>query len=109
MQKIDNSTSQDKDKQPVVVNLLVGKLQMPLRVPADQEENFRNAAHMVNERLARYETRFPGLKSENYLTTVLLDMAVRSLQMAQREDTKPFTDSMQQLTAEIEAALTSEQ
>lgn len=101
----ETPTSPDKGSQPVVVNLLIGKVQMPLRVPADQEATFRNAAKMVNSRLSRYETRFPGLKSENYLTTVLLDMAVRTLQMAEREDTKPYTDALHQLTAEIEEVL----
>lgn len=105
MDNQEHSITQNKDKQTVVVNLLIGKLQMPLRVPAEQEETFRNAAKMVNKRLERYETRFPGLNNENYLTTVLLDMAVRQLQNENREDTKPFVDSMQQLTEEIETAL----
>ena len=70
------STSNDK----MVIQLLIGKHQYPITVLRDQEEVFRKAARLINEKLGRYEQAYPNQGSEKYTSVALLDFAVRALQ-----------------------------
>ncbi|MBR1594880.1 MAG: cell division protein ZapA [Alloprevotella sp.] len=87
------------------VNLLIDRTEYALKVLPEEEEIFRGAAKLINNKLARYQERFPMQGTEKYYAFVMLDLATDLLRQAERNDTQPYVDSIRQLTAEMEEAL----
>lgn len=87
------------------VTLLIGKTEYALKVLPEEEKLFRDAASIINMKLARYQERFPMQGTEKYNAFVMLDLATELLRQTDRNDTKPFMDSIEQLTAEMEDVL----
>ena len=44
----------------LVIHLLIGKQLYPITVLREQEEMFRKAAKLINEKLSRYEQTYPN-------------------------------------------------
>ena len=86
----------------LVIQLLIGKHQYPITVQRDQEEIFRKAARIINEKLGRYEQAYPNQGSEKYTSVALLDFAVRALQLENMKDQSPYADTVKRLSAELE-------
>lgn len=86
----------------MVIQLLIGRHQYPITVLRSQEEVFRKAARLINEKLGRYEQAYPNQGSEKYTSVALLDFAVRALQLEALKDQSPYTDMVDRLSTEIE-------
>ena len=89
----------------LVIQLLIGKNLQQVTVKRDQEEVFRKAALLINERLNKYKTAYPNQVDAKYMSIALLDFAVKSLQLEQNIDTEPYSKSIDLLTKEIEDVL----
>lgn len=98
------STSNDK----MVIQLLIGKHQYPITVLRDQEEVFRKAARLINEKLGRYEQAYPNQGSEKYTSVALLDFAVRALQLEAQKDMSPYAETVNRLSKEMEQLFDNE-
>lgn len=59
------------------IQLNVGSKLFSIAVLREQEGTYREAAKMINMKLQQYINNFPDLKKEDYLTMVLLDVAVK--------------------------------
>ncbi len=90
----------------LVIQLLIGKNLQQITVKRDQEEIFRKAALLINERLNKYKTAYPNQGDVKYMSIALLDFAVKVLQMENNIDTAPYSASIEQLTKEVEEVLT---
>ena len=53
----------EENSDKFVIQLLIGKQVYPITVRRDQEEVYRKASRMINEKLARYEQSYPTLGS----------------------------------------------
>ncbi len=89
----------------LVIQLLIGKNLQQVTVKRDQEEIFRKAAMLINERLNKYKTAYPNQVDVKYMSIALLDFAVKVLQMENNIDTLPFSESIERLTKEVEEVL----
>lgn len=49
----------------MVIQLLIGKQAFPITIKRDQEEIYRRASQLINEKLGRYEQSYPHLGYEN--------------------------------------------
>lgn len=87
------------------ITLLIDRTEYALKVKPEEEELFRNAASFINTKLARYEERFPMQGTEKYKAFVMLDLATDLLRQADRNDTQPYMDSIQKLTAELDEVI----
>lgn len=95
----------DGMSEKIVIELMIGSQLERISVPRDQEGFFRRAAKNINEKLQKYQSRYPNQGNEKYMSIALLDFAVKVLQIEDSNDTKPYTKSINLLTAEIEQAL----
>ena len=86
----------------MVIQLLIGHQQYPITVLREQEEIFRKAARLINEKLGRYEQAYPNQGTEQYTSVALLDFAVRALQLENQKDQSPYADMVQRLSTELE-------
>ena len=89
----------------IAINLLVGKQIYPITVLREQEEVYRRAAKLINERLSRYQTKYPGQNYEKYLSIVLLDLAVRAESLEEGKDAEPIIEKLVKLNEELEETL----
>lgn len=91
-------------KQHITLNIYDTKI--PIMVPKEQEQHYREAASMINERLNAYFGRYKGLKSDKeiiYYATI--DIALRCVSEVKRNDVSPINDVLAELSTEIEEAL----
>ena len=88
-----------------VIQLLIGKQIYPITVRRDQEEIYRKAANMINEKLSRYEQSYPNLGYERYTSVALLDFAVQVLQMQNLKDQTLYKETVERLAGELEELL----
>ena len=91
----------EEKSEKLVIQLLIGKQVYPITVKREQEEIYRKASHLINEKLGRYEQSYPNLGYERYTSVALLDFAVQVIQLQQQKDQSPFEDMMKRLSAEI--------
>ena len=92
----------DAAQDKFVIQLLIGKQIYPITVKREQEEIYRKAARMINEKLGRYEQSYPNLGYERYTSVALLDFAVQVLQLQMQKDQTLYEETVGRLTTEIE-------
>lgn len=83
------------------IQLLIGNKLRTFPIRRDMEEYYRKAAEIINIRFNTYQQHFKGQSYEDYLSTVLLDFAMKIVMAESANDTEPFVKSMKQLTEEI--------
>ena len=89
----------------MVIQLLIGKQAFPITIKRDQEEIYRRASQLINEKLGRYEQSYPHLGYEKYNSVALLDFAVQVLQLQAQQDQSPYENTVTRLTQELEELL----
>lgn len=94
----------DTEKQNITINIYDTRI--PIMVPKDQEQQYREAASMINERLNAYFGRYKGLKSDKEIIYyAMIDIALRCVSEAKRNDVSPIADVLSELSSEIAEAL----
>ncbi len=90
----------NKEKQNITIHIY--DTMIPITIPRDEEENWRKAGSLVNQRLNAYFSHYKGLKSEKEMMYyTMIDLAMRS----QRNDASPYNDILDKLSKEIDDAL----
>ncbi len=85
----------------LVIQLLIGNKTHSVTVKRSEEEYFRSAAKMINDKLNRYRTAYPDKVYEDYVSVVLIDIAVSLVKMRDANDTKPYIDVLEKLGSEV--------
>ena len=95
----------ENNNEKMVIQLLIGKQAFPITIKRDQEEIYRRASQLINEKLGRYEQSYPHLGYEKYTSVALLDFAVQVLQLQAQQDQSPYENAVTRLTQELEELL----
>jgi cell division protein ZapA len=77
----------------------------PITIPREDEEMYRDAERLINERLNYYASQWPEVGPDRHLMMALLDLAVKQVKLNYRNDTEPYKQLMEGLRTEIEAIL----
>lgn len=91
----------------MVIQLLIGKQVYPITIKREQEEIYRRAARMINDKLGRYEQSYPHLGYERYTSVALLDFAVQVIQLQNQKDESPYEKVVDRLNEELGQMLTN--
>ncbi len=91
----------------MVIQLLIGKQVYPITIKREQEEIYRRAARMINDKLGRYEQSYPHLGYERYTSVALLDFAVQVIQLQNQKDESPYEKVVDRLNEELGQLLTN--
>lgn len=97
----------DNKSDKLVIQLLIGKQVFPITIKREQEEIYRKASQMINEKLGRYEQSYPNLGYERYTSVALLDFAVQVIQLQSQKDQSPYEEVVDRLTEEITQLMSS--
>ena len=91
----------------MVIQLLIGKQVYPITIKREQEEIYRRAARMINDKLGRYEQSYPHLGYERYTSVALLDFAVQVIPLQNQKDESPYEKVVDRLNEELGQLLTN--
>ena len=79
---------------------------IPVNVRPEDEPLYRDAASLITQTVNAYASRYKGPKNEKeILYMALIEIALRYVMEAKRNDTAPFMDIIGKLKSEIEEAL----
>lgn len=92
------------EKQHITIHIY--DTQISIMVPREQEQKYREAVNMINERLNAYFGYYKGQKPDKEIIYyAMIDIAIRCVSEVKRNDVSPITDILSELSSEIEEAL----
>lgn len=92
------------EKQHITIHIY--DTQISIMVPKEQEQMYREAGSMINERLNTYFGHYKGLKSDKEIIYyAMIDIALRCVVESKKNDVSPITNILSTLSSEIEEAL----
>lgn len=94
----------EEKKNSLVINIRIGNQPFPIEIPYEREEAFRAGEKLVNTDLAQFQSRYPDQSMERYMAMALLDLGVKLFLSEQSNDTAPFVEALNELSAEIKEA-----
>lgn len=88
------------------IRLHVYDTDFPVNVRPQDEPYYRDAAKLITNTINAYASKYRGQKTEKELLYMaLIDIGLRYEMELSRNDTKPYTDMLSKLTAELEEVL----
>lgn len=96
----------DQTQDKLQIRLHVYDTDLSVRIPREDEEYYRKSAKLIDDIVNSYTKIFKGRKSDKeILFMALLDVALRYEKEEGKNDTQPYNEILEKLTAEIEDAL----
>ena len=96
----------DQTQDKLQIRLHVYDTDLSVRIPREDEEYYRKSAKLIDDIVNSYTKIFKGRKSDKeILYMALLDVALRYEKEEGQNDTQPYNEILEKLTAEIEDAL----
>ena len=96
----------DQTQDKLQIRLHVYDTDLSVRIPREDEEYYRKSAKLIDDIVNSYIKIFKGRKSDKeILYMALLDVALRYEKEEGKNDTQPYNEILEKLTAEIEDAL----
>ncbi|WP_321479334.1 cell division protein ZapA [uncultured Bacteroides sp.] len=86
----------------IKINLQIADSNYPLQIDREEEEVVREAAKQVNIRLNAYRTHYKNLNPEKIIAMVAYEFSLENIKQRQRNDTKPYTEKIEELTELLE-------
>ena len=96
----------DQTQDKLQIRLHVYDTDLSVRIPREDEEYYRKSAKLIDDIVNSYTKIYKGRKSDKeILYMALLDVALRYEKEEGKNDTQPYNEILENLTAEIEDAL----
>lgn len=96
----------DQTQDKLQIRLHVYDTDLSVRIPREDEEYYRKSAKLIDDIVNSYTKIYKGRKSDReILYMALLDVALRYEKEEGKNDTQPYNEILEKLTAEIEDAL----
>ena len=96
----------DQTQDQLQIRLHVYDTDLSVRIPREDEEYYRKSAKLIDDIVNSYTKIYKGRKSDKeILYMALLDVALRYEKEEGKNDTQPYNEILEKLTAEIEDAL----
>ena len=96
----------DQTQDKLQIRLHVYDTDLSVRIPREDEEYYRKSAKLIDDIVNSYTKIYKGRKSDKeILDMALRDVALRYEKEEGKNDTQPYNEILEKLTAEIEDAL----
>jgi len=92
----------DKD---FTITLRLGQQPLSITIRREDEEAYRAAEKLINQRYNSYAAQYPDQGNEIYLCMAALSIALSLKKNEFRNDTQPFVDGMKRMLDTLEEAL----
>ncbi len=90
------------------IKLQIAGRYYPLMIEREDEERFRKAARLINEKVAQYKQRYKEKDIQDFLSMAALQFVLRELEIEEKIDDRPLVSAIEELTDEIEAFVKKE-
>jgi len=81
----------------------------PIRVDRNDEERYRKAARMINEKVLQYKQRYSDKDVQDFLAMAALQYVIKALEIENDNDVAPIEEALNVLDKKLENILTEEQ
>lgn len=90
-----------------LIHVEIAEKSYGLRINREDEALAREAAKQIRLKMNQYRLKFANsnLDVKDLLAMVAFQLSMNNLQLEDKNDTSPFTDKIQQITAELEVYL----
>lgn len=96
------------DSEKMRIRLTIADGIYPMTINRKDEELYRKAATMINEKVNMYRERVAGGKREDYIVMVAFEFAFELVTRHWENDTQPYQKKLDELTRELEERLRGE-
>ena len=79
----------------LTIQLNIGSRIFPITIKRKDEEIYREASKLINDKLQKYISTFPDQEKEDYVTMVALDIAISLIKE------KNLDDQLQEVVSEL--------
>lgn len=86
------------------ITIRLGKMLFPITIKRREEEIYRAAEKLINERLNFYAGKYQHQGDETYMAMAILDIAVALKKDEQKKDASPLMEKVTTLLQEIESS-----
>lgn len=89
------------------IQIRIDDVVLPMVVKSeDEEQRYREAALMINNRLLAVKSKYPNVPNEKlYTAIVMLEIATKKLDESHAVSIAPYKHSIEELSADIQSAL----
>lgn len=84
------------------ITIRLGKMLFPITIKRREEEVYRAAEKLINERLNFYAGKYQHQGDETYMAMAILDIAVALKKDEQNKNTAPLMEKVKALLQDIE-------
>ena len=95
----------DEVSERFTIHVRIGDENFPISILRSQEEMFRKAERMINEKIGYFTEHYPNHGIVKNMSLALLDICTKWLQREQDNDTQPYHTALTQLLGEVEEAI----
>ena len=92
------------ERENLKITIRLGKMLFPITVKRREEEIYRAAEKLINERLNFYAGKYQHQGDETYMAMAILDIAVALKKDEQKKDASPLMEKVTTLLQEIESS-----
>ena len=87
------------------ISLLVDTYRYPITIPREDEQLYRDAAKLIDNKLNRYRTAYPELDANKHWAMAALDIAFENMTLKDRVDTRPFIEKLKEWENDLDELL----
>lgn len=80
----------------------------PLVIERKDEERFRKAARLINEKVTRYKQRYKDKDIQDFLSMAALQFVMKEMELEDKGDETPLISVLKELNEEIDEFLKKE-
>lgn len=88
------------------IKINISGFEIPMRIDAKDEEVYRLAGKILNEKIRSYNVKFPNQNFTFIVIMAAYDLAVTNAKHQYQTDLEPLMSKMAELTGKIDNALT---
>lgn len=84
------------------IHLLVDNERYPLTIRRDDEQLYRDAAKLVDNKLNKYRSHWPDFSPTKIWAMTALELAFENVTQKDRDNTAPYREKLTELATELE-------
>lgn len=78
------------EQEKLNINIRIGEKSYPMKIQREEEEKFRNASRIAQEKYTIYKKTYDNLSIEDIMAMVILDLAKNNIDLSEKKENTMF-------------------
>lgn len=78
------------EQEKLNINLRIGEKTYPMKIRREDEEKFRNASRIAQEKYTKYKETYDNLPLEDLMAMTILDLAKNNIDLSETKENSVF-------------------